>query len=357
MIRVHRLTGEALYLNADLVEAVEATPDTMIGLVDGRKIVVRETPETVVSLVREFRASLLVTADELRTQNATPGTLSIVHDDDGGVDVLFVVGLVAALLGIVIAMVLDGNALRPLLSPSSFVLVSTATVGAAVMSYRGNELKLMPRAALHAVTGTTPDMQAMINELGRLSEIARRSGMLALDDEIEHIDDRVVRLGVQMIVDGIDEDVLRDTMSIEIAATDERHRTAISFFKLLSQYAPTFGMVGTLIGLVNMLANLSDPSALGSGLAMALLTTFYGVLLANLVFNPIATRLSRLNEVELGALDVAMDGIVTMRNGAGPRRVIERLESYLPPGQRIGVSERLALARTERPAATTDAAA
>ncbi len=346
MILVHRLGGDPLYLNADLIETAEATPDTVIGLVDGQRLLVRESPDEVVDLVRRFRASLLVAADEIRDGTGRGG-LTVVPSEDGRVDVLFLGGLLLALAGIVLAMVIDGNALGPLLAPSSFLLVLTATIGAGIMSFRPAELRAMPASALRAFTGTAPDVGEVITELARVSETARRHGMLALDDRLEEIDDRFLATGVQMLVDGADEDVVRDGLQIEIAATDERHRTAISFFRTLGAYAPTFGMVGTLIGLVNMLGNLSDPEQLGSGLALALLTTFYGVLLANLVCNPIASRLERLNETELSALDVALDGLLAVRGGAGPRQVIERLEAYLPPSQRAGVGDRLGRGRDE----------
>jgi chemotaxis protein MotA len=103
-------------------------------------------------------------------------------------------------------------------------------------------------------------------------------------------------------------------------------------------------MVGTVIGLINMLGNLSDPEQLGRGMALALLTTLYGVLFANLLFAPVANRLERLNTIELAAMDVTLDGILTIRRGSSPRALIERLESYLPPSARLGATERLTAA-------------
>jgi chemotaxis protein MotA len=258
------------------------------------------------------------------------------------VDPLFIGGLILALLGIIIATLIDGNSFGPLIGPSSFVLVFCGAVGAGLMAYRKTELAALPKSALKAIKGGTPDAQETITELAKLAEVARRDGMLALESRLEDIEDRFLVVGLQLLVDGADEDVIRESLEIEIAATDERHRNASGFFKALGGYAPTFGMVGTVIGLINMLGNLEDPSQLGRGMALALMTTFYGVLLANLVFNPLATRLERLNETEMAALDVALDGLLTIRRGASPRGVIERLESYLPPSQRLGVADRLA---------------
>ncbi|MCC5948839.1 MAG: MotA/TolQ/ExbB proton channel family protein [Nitriliruptoraceae bacterium] len=256
-------------------------------------------------------------------------------------DPLFLGGLVVVLLGILSSMLMDGSSIGPLIGPSSFVLVFTASLGAGVMAYRAKELSAMPRSAIKAIKGQVPDVQDAITELAKLAEVARRDGMLALEERIEEVDDRFTQLGLQLLVDGADEQVVRETLEIELEATDERHRTAIGFFKTLAGYAPTFGMVGTVIGLINMLGNLTDPEQLGAGLALALLTTLYGVLIANLLYNPIAARLERLNAIEMAALEVTLDGILSIRGGATPRGLIERLESYLAPDQRVGVGDRL----------------
>ena len=257
-------------------------------------------------------------------------------------DPLFLGGLVVTLLGIVLAMIIDGNSFGVLLSGSSAMLVMCGAVGAATMAYRTSELASLPRSAVSAVTSSVPSIPATITQLAQLADTARRSGMLALEERMAALDDRFLHLGVQLLVDGTDEEVIRETLEIEIAATDERHRTAIGYFRSLGSYAPTFGMVGTVIGLINMLGNLDDPSQLGLGMALALLTTLYGVLFANLLFNPMAIRLERLNELELAAMDVTLDGLLAIQRGASPRALVERLESYLPPSERLGATERLA---------------
>ncbi len=341
MILVHRLSGEQLHLNADLIESVEATADTVITLVDGRRVLVQESPSRVVELVRDYRASLLVAADSLRDDAHGARRLTVVEDEDGRVDVMLLAGLLIAFLGIAAATLIDGNDLGPLLGPSAFLLVFTATFGATVMSHRREDLRSLPGALLNALSPHVPDVHRSITTLARLSEAARRDGMLSLEGRLTEDDDRLIHRGVELLVDGVDEDIIRETLQIEIAATDERHRTPIIFFRSLAGFAPTFGMVGTIIGLINMLGNLQDPASLGTGLALALLTTFYGVLLANLVFNPVANRLERLNQTELAALDLAFDGLLSIHRGASPRALVERLESYVPPAERVGAATRL----------------
>lgn len=256
-------------------------------------------------------------------------------------DPLFFGGLLVALVGIVAAVLFDGYSLGPLLGPSSIMLVVIGTLGAGSMAYRLSDLRALPRSAAVALKGTPPDVGATISVMAKLADTARRDGMLALEQKLEDIEDRFVRLGIQLLVDGADEDVLRDTLEIEITSTDERHRGSIDYFKTLGAYAPTIGMMGTVIALVNMLGNLDDPSQLGVGMSLALLTTLYGVLVANFLCNPLATRLERANEMELAAMEVALDGVLTIRRGASPRALVERLESYLPPSERLGPTGRI----------------
>lgn len=256
-------------------------------------------------------------------------------------DPLYIVGLLVALLAIALSTIIDGNSFGPLIGPSGLMLVVVGTLGAGIMAYRVADLKYLPSSAIRAVMGKLPSIGGTIDDLARLADTARREGMLALESKLEGLEDRFVKLGVQLLVDGADEEVVRDTMEIEIDATDTRHRDSISFFRTLAAYAPTVGMFGTVIGLINMLGNLSDPSQLGKGMSLALLTTLYGVVMANLIFNPMAARLERLNTAELTAMEVVLDGVLTIRRGASPRALIERLESYLPPSARIGATERL----------------
>ena len=141
-------------------------------------------------------------------------------------------------------------------------------------------------------------------------------------------------------VDGLDADKVREVMEIELGAMDARHQNNIAFWKALGGYAPTMGMVGTVIGLINMLGNLSDPAQLGAGLSVALLTTLYGVIFANLVFLPIGSKLARLHAAELTVKDMAIDGVIALQSGASPRAIVERLEAFLAPESRQGLDVR-----------------
>lgn len=251
-------------------------------------------------------------------------------------------GLGLSVGAIVIATVIDGNSFAPLLGPSSFVLVFFGTIGAGIMAYRKEDLSRIPGVLRAALKGTPPDLDATVTTLGALSDTARRDGMLALETMLEDVEDPAIRTGVQLLIDGLDAEQVREILEIEAAALDERHQVGISLFKAWGGYAPTFGMIGTVVGLVNMLQNLTDPAQLGIGMALALLTTLYGVLMANLLFLPLASRLERLNDLELAAAEVALDGVLCLQGGMSPRLLVERLETYLPTAQRIGHKARMA---------------
>lgn len=256
-------------------------------------------------------------------------------------DPLLLGGLVLSLIAIAGSTLMDGNSFGPLIGPSSFVLVFFGAIGAALMAFRKTELPRLPKALIYAFKGSPPDVDGTVTVLAGLAEVARREGMLALEGRLPDVEDHFLRSGLQLLVDGMDADQVRGMLDIDIAAVDERHQMPISFFKAIGGYAPTFGMVGTVIGLINMLGNLSDPSQLGIGMSMALLTTLYGVMFANLLFLPVATRLERLNSQELAARDVALDGILSIQAGTSPRLLVERLETYLPPDRRIGYGPRM----------------
>lgn len=254
-------------------------------------------------------------------------------------------GLALAALAIVGSTLIDGNSLGLLFRPSALVLVVFGTFGAGLVGYDLTEIKRIPQAVRHALMGSTPDPDATVTTLVSVAHTARREGMLALEKRLDEVDEPFVRQGLQLAVDGIDAEQVREFLEIEIAAKDERHQTGISFFRTLGGYAPTLGLLGTIIGLVNMLAALDDPSQLGIGMSLALLTTLYGVTFANLAFNPLAEKLERLNSEELSTLDLALDGILAVQAGASPRMLAERLETYLPPEWRGGYDQRMAKAQ------------
>lgn len=265
-------------------------------------------------------------------------------------DPLLLGGLLLTLVAIALSMVIDGNSLGALLSPGALLLVLGGSVGVSLMGVQIADLKRVPGAIRVALRGRAPDGEQHLTTLARCAETARREGVLALERRLDEVDDDFLRQGLQLVVDGSDADQVRERLEIDLTALERRHESAQRFFRALGGFGPTIGMIGTVIGLVNMLHNLEDPEQLGMGMALALLTTLYGVLFANLVFLPFASKLERLHELEVRARDIACEGVVAVQAGASPRLLVERLEGYLPPESRLGYEERMAAAREHEPA-------
>ena len=249
-------------------------------------------------------------------------------------------GFGLVLLSIVASTVIDGNSFGPLIGPSSLLLVLGCAMGASVISSDVADLKTLPKAIIKGFKGTTTDHDARIDTYMSLAEVARREGLLALEAQLDSIEDPFIKHGVQMITDGIDETQLRLELSTWGRSVDQRHSVAPGLLRKLATYAPAFGMVGTVIGLVNMLGNLSSPEQLGKGMALALLTTLYGSLFANLVFQPMAERLEGLHEGEMSLLGFDADAICALQAGTSPRTLVSRLESMRPPAERRGYDDR-----------------
>lgn len=258
---------------------------------------------------------------------------------------MLVGGLGVALVSIVVSMVMDGNSPGALVGPSSLILVLFGTLGSTLMAYRKENLSVVGGSLKAAMKNDPPDLDEIVNTLGPLGDIARRDGMLALESHVEKIDDPFLQTGMQLIVDGQDNEQIREVLDIEIASVAQRHQVGIGFWQRMGANAPSLGMMGTVIGLINMLGNLSNPEQLGIGMSLALLTTLYGVMFANLLFVPIASRLENLSKAELSARDMALDGLLAIQAGASSRVLVERLESYLPAENRVGHKGRTGTAK------------
>lgn len=253
-------------------------------------------------------------------------------------------GIALILLAIAGSTIMDGNSFGPLISPSSAMLVFGATVGASMFAYEVREITNLPKVAIRALRSSTADLGGRISLYMRLADAARREGLLALDNLIDDIDDAYVRYGLRLVTDGADESKLKEELESYMGAVEDRHAVAPAIFRKLAGYAPAFGMVGTVIGLVNMLGNLSSPEELGSGMALALLTTLYGVLFSNILFQPFADRLDKLHAEEMLVMEFDTDAICALQSGTSARALVAHLESMLPPSERQGYDDRLAAA-------------
>lgn len=178
------------------------------------------------------------------------------------------------------------------------------------------------------------DLPEIIRKIIELSNIARKEGLLALEEASAELDDAFLRKGVLLIVDGTDPELVRGILETEMSSIDDRHKKNIGFWTDLGGMGPAWGMIGTLIGLVNMLQQMDDPSSIGPSMAVALITTLYGSLLANWVCSPIANKLSLNNNAEMAIKEVMIEGLLSIQAGENPRVIEEKLKSFLSPAEK-----------------------
>ncbi|MHC4430313.1 MAG: motility protein A [Planctomycetota bacterium] len=179
-----------------------------------------------------------------------------------------------------------------------------------------------------------PPPSELIQKMVDFAAINRRDGALALEQEIPKVSDPFFIKGLQMLVDGQDSEAMRDLLSLEIDKLGDRHSTGKKILEFMGAAAPAFGMVGTLIGLVQMLKNLSSPDQIGAGMAVALLTTFYGAFAANLVFIPLAGKLGIYSKAETTAMEMIVEGVCAMADGDNPTTIREKMQAFVSQGRR-----------------------
>lgn len=183
------------------------------------------------------------------------------------------------------------------------------------------------------------DHGATISKIIELSNVARKEGLLALEEVAQNLDDEFMKKGILLIVDGTEPELVRGILETELMNMDERHRGVAGFFETWATLGPAWGMIGTLIGLVNMLKDLQDSSAIGPSMATALLTTLYGSLIANWFCTPIANKLKAQNSVEYQLKEIVIEGLLSIQAGENPRVIEEKLKSFLSPVSRTGIGE------------------
>ena len=178
------------------------------------------------------------------------------------------------------------------------------------------------------------DVRGMIQKIIDLSNVARKEGLLSLEEAAGDLEDEFMKKGILLIVDGTDPELVRGIMETELISTEDRHKSKITFWETLGAMGPAWGMIGTLIGLVNMLYEMDDPSSIGPSMAVALITTLYGSILANWICAPVASKLKTNNANEIMVKEIMIEGLLSIQAGENPRVIEEKLKSFLAPGDR-----------------------
>jgi len=242
------------------------------------------------------------------------------------------VGLAAGIVFLMVGMVSGGGSLLTFWNPQSVFITFGGTIGSVFISFTWEQMLSTGKVARNAFTTKAMDPLVVINHVVTFSEKARREGLLSLEKELSQAKDIPYLVkGLQLAFDGSDQDIVHAILEGEREAIEERHNIGIKIFEQLASLAPSWGMIGTVMGLILMLKNLSDPSAVGPSMAVALLTTLYGAVGAFFIFTPIANKLKIRSEQEMMLKHIIIQGILAIQAGDNPRMVKEKLVAYIAP--------------------------
>lgn len=247
------------------------------------------------------------------------------------------IGAFVVLLGIIVAGGVGG--VMSFINIPSVLITVGGSFGAILASNTMAKTMGLMKILMNAIKIKPLEAGRIISMIVTFSEKARREGLLALEDDLDELEDDFLRKGIQLVVDGTDPEIIRNIMETELNSMQIRHQEGIKIFEDWALLAPAFGMIGTLIGLILMLANIEDKSAIGPGMSTALITTLYGAILANLVFTPIANKLAYNSSQEVLIREIMIEGTLSIQSGDNPRIVKEKLISFLPPEIRAQVEE------------------
>ncbi|MCL2030134.1 MAG: motility protein A [Oscillospiraceae bacterium] len=246
-------------------------------------------------------------------------------------DITTIIGIVLAIVAIFYGAVSSGGieALGGLIDVPSVIVTFGGTIATFVATYTMDQIKSVGKITAKAFKAPNYDSKATIASIIELANIARKEGLLALEEVATKIENLFMQKAVNLMVDGTDPVLLKDILEAEIGATESRHQEGAGVFETIAAIGPAFGMLGTLIGLINMLNNLEDAASLGPGMAVALVTTFYGSVIANVIANPIAAKLKTRSGQEVMQMELILEGILSIHGGENPHIIQEKLNSFL----------------------------
>ena len=255
-------------------------------------------------------------------------------------DIATIVGLVLGigLVGSSIAM--GGGGLMPFVDPPSLMITVCGSISAILITFPMQNCLAMFKVVMNCFMTKIPGTGEVIEQFKEFATVARRDGLVALESSMENIKDPFMKRGLESVVGGAEREVLEAQMEMEINYIDERHKSGKKMVDTMAAAAPAFGMIGTLIGLVQMLRTLDDPSKIGGGMATALLTTLYGAVIANMFCIPLAGKLEARNSEEVMVRELIMVGMIALIEGQTPRVMEERLSAFLANSVREAMAKK-----------------
>ncbi len=250
-------------------------------------------------------------------------------------DVATVIGLILAWGALFVSLGMEGGSLADLFNLPALVLVVVGTIGATTIGSSMKTLTSISSIIKTAFVSNNLNQTEVIDLMVGFAKIARREGVLALEEAASKINNRFLQKGIELVVDGTPSVMVREILETEIVAMQDRHKMGESLFTTLGGFSPTLGIIGTVMGLISMLAKLNEPGKMGHAIAAAFVATLYGVAFANLIYLPIAGKLKSKTSDEVLAYEMIIEGVMSIQSGDNPRIVETRMMAYLPPALRM----------------------
>ena len=244
--------------------------------------------------------------------------------------------------GLVIVSILVGGDGSWFLNAPSLMIVGGGTMGATLLAYPLSDVLSVFKVAKNVFMHKSQVVSELIPLISEFAKKARQEGILSFESQLADIEDPFLVQGMQMAIDGMESSAIEDVMTTEIIYLEERHRLGSEIFSTMGAFAPAVGMLGTIIGLVQMLMQMEDPSQIGAPMAVALLTTFYGTLVANLVFLPIASKLKTRSKQEILIKQMVLEGVISIQSGDNHRVVEQKLKAFIAPRARVAARAEMA---------------
>jgi chemotaxis protein MotA len=241
------------------------------------------------------------------------------------------IGIGLALGGIFMSMILEGSSPTAIILPAPMMLVLFGTIGAAMAGVLLKDTTGSIKWLKMALTAKPTTADGLVEDLVKLADRARREGLLALEDAASEVEDPFLRRGLELAIDGTDPEELREILEAEIAAKRKEYKQGGKLFADMGGYGPTLGVIGTVVSLVHVLANLSSPEELGKLIAAAFVATLWGVMSANVLWLPMANKIKRLGEITTQQMELVIEGVLSIQAGVNPRLIQQKLRSFLPP--------------------------
>ncbi|WP_313756560.1 motility protein A [Tissierella sp.] len=253
-------------------------------------------------------------------------------------DIATILGLFLG-IGFTIWGILQSGSLSDYWDFPSVIIVLGGTVAATFLAYPLKDISNIGRVLQKAFTHKATSANEIIENIINLANVARKEGLLSLEEYASKLEDDFLKKGIMLIVDGTDPDLVRNILETELMFLEERHGQGQGTLEAMGSFAPAFGMLGTLIGLINMLQKMDDPKAIGPNMSVALITTFYGSALANIIFLPLAQKLKVRSKSEVLVKELMIEGLLSIQAGENPRIIEEKLKTFIPPEMRVSIKK------------------